>query len=106
LVYLMFTHPPSDVLRGDIQFTNFPSEEGVIPKSQKIEVSNLIPTQTMEITTLKWSSDGYVLAVGWKHGWGIFTVSGKCIASGFGVNDTIDRDRWACLAFLQVYPKN
>lgn len=47
------------------------------------------------MTAMEWSSDGYVLAVGWTHGWAIFSVGGRCLASGFGVEDHIDGDRWA-----------
>lgn len=79
--------------RGEIQFTNFPSEQGIIPKSQKIEVPNPFNRQTGEITALEWTSDGYVLAVGWKHGWGIFSVGGKCIVSDIGVHETIDEEK-------------
>jgi hypothetical protein len=42
---------------------------------------------------MEWSSDGYVLAVGWKNGWGIFSVCGRCLASGFGVEDPIDLEK-------------
>jgi hypothetical protein len=45
------------------------------------------------VTALEWSSDGYVLAVGWKHGWGLFSVGGKCLASGIGVNEVVEEDR-------------
>ncbi|KJA25776.1 hypothetical protein HYPSUDRAFT_1069160 [Hypholoma sublateritium FD-334 SS-4] len=79
---------------GEIQFTNFPSEQGTIPKSQKIEVPNPFNRQTGEITALEWTSDGYVLAVGWKHGWGIFSVGGKCIVSDIGVHETIDEEKF------------
>lgn len=43
---------------------------------------------------MEWSSDGYVLAVGWRHGWGIFSVGGRCLASGFGVDDLVDEERY------------
>lgn len=43
---------------------------------------------------MEWSSDGYVLAVGWEHGWAIFSIGGRCLASGFGVDDTIDNERF------------
>jgi RAB6A-GEF complex partner protein 1 len=36
---------------------------------------------------MEWSSDGYVLAVGWEHGWAIISVGGKRTASAFGVED-------------------
>ncbi|KDR85280.1 hypothetical protein GALMADRAFT_83897 [Galerina marginata CBS 339.88] len=79
---------------GEIQFTNFPSEEGIIPKSQKMNVPNPFNRKTGPITTLEWTSDGYVLAVGWKHGWGVFSVGGKCLVSAFGVNDAIDEEKF------------
>ncbi|CAA7259964.1 unnamed protein product [Cyclocybe aegerita] len=79
---------------GGIQFTNFPSEIGIMPKSQKIEVPNPFNKQTGDITALEWSSDGYVLAVGWKHGWGIFSVGGKCLASGIGVDEAVDEEKF------------
>ncbi len=64
-----------------------------MPKSQKIEVPNIFNKQTGEVTSLEWTSDGYVLAVGWKHGWGIFSVGGKCLAFSVGVNDVVDEER-------------
>ena len=67
---------------------------GIIPKSQTIEVPNPFNKPTGDITALEWSSDGYVLAVGWKHGWGIFSVSGKCLAFGVGVNDDVDEEKY------------
>lgn len=78
---------------GGIQFTNFPSAEGIVPKSHKIDVPNPFNRQTGEVTTLEWSSDGYVLAVGWKHGWGLFSVGGKCLASGMCVNEFVEEER-------------
>lgn len=42
---------------------------------------------------MEWSSDGYVLAVGWEHGWAIVSVGGRCLASGFGVDD-VDNERF------------
>ncbi|KAF5377213.1 hypothetical protein D9615_006326 [Tricholomella constricta] len=79
---------------GGLEFTNFPSQEGVTPKSQSIYVPNPYNRQIGEVCALEWSSDGYVLAVGWKHGWGIFSVGGRCLASGFGVDDLVDEDRF------------
>lgn len=43
---------------------------------------------------MEWSSDGYVLAVGWEHGWAIFSVGGRCLASGFGLDDVVDSSRF------------
>ncbi|PPQ67413.1 hypothetical protein CVT25_005992 [Psilocybe cyanescens] len=79
---------------GEIQFTNFPSEEGISPKSQQIDVPNPFNRKTGSITTLEWSSDGYVLAVGWEHGWGIFSVGGKCLASAIEINDVVNEEKF------------
>lgn len=79
---------------GGLEFTNFPAQEGVTPKSQDIRIPNPYNRQTGEVCALEWSSDGYVLAVGWRHGWGIFSVGGRCLASGFGVDDIVDEDRY------------
>lgn len=43
---------------------------------------------------MEWSSDGYVLAVAWRHGWGIITVGGRCLVSCFGVEDMVDEDKF------------
>lgn len=79
---------------GGLQFTNFPSQEGVTPKSQSVQIPNPYNRQTGEVCSLEWSSDGYVLAVGWRHGWGIFSVGGRCLASGFGVDDLVDEEKF------------
>ena len=91
-----YTHCSS----GEIQFTNFPSAEGFVPKSHKIDVPNPFNRQTGEVTALEWSSDGYVLAVGWKHGWGLFSVGGKCLASGIGVNEFVEAERYTPQCFM------
>ena len=36
---------------------------------------------------MEWTSDGYALAVGWEKGWGVWSVGGRCLASGVGVED-------------------
>lgn len=43
---------------------------------------------------MEWSSDGYVLAVGWKHGWAVWSVAGRCLAWGFGVEEQVDEERF------------
>lgn len=65
-----------------------------MPKSQCVQVPNPFHRPTGQVTTLEWSSDGYVLAVGWTYGWGIFSVGGRCLTSGFEVEDTLSGLRW------------
>ncbi|KAJ3801158.1 RIC1-domain-containing protein [Lentinula aff. detonsa] len=75
------------MLGGGIQFTTFPGDEGALPTSQKVEIHNPFNRQTGPVFSMEWSSDGYVLAVGWQSGWGLFSVGGRCLVSGFGVED-------------------
>lgn len=42
---------------------------------------------------MEWSSDGYVLAVGFEYGWAVWSVGGRCLAWGFGVEDAVDHDK-------------
>ena len=85
---------------GAIHLTNFPSEVGIVPKSQQVESPNMFNKPTGEVTALDWSSDGYVLAVGWEHGWGIFSVGGKCLAFSVGIDETIDEGKYVQLSLF------
>lgn len=78
---------------GGVELANFPSQEGTTPKAQAVQIPNPYNRQTGSVCAMEWSSDGYVLAVGWQHGWAIFSVGGRCLASGFGVEDVVDEDR-------------
>lgn len=90
------------LLSGALEFTNFPSQADVPPKSQSIQIPNPYNQQTGSVCALEWSSDGYVLAVGWERGWGIFSVGGKCLASNFGVGDNVDEERYIILKLLII----
>ncbi|KAG2023126.1 hypothetical protein CC2G_000817 [Coprinopsis cinerea AmutBmut pab1-1] len=79
---------------GQLEFTPFPSQEGVLPQSKKIDIPNPYSRPTGEVKTLDWSSDGYVLAVGWTNGWGVFSVGGRCLASSFNVEHNTDKSRY------------
>ncbi|KAH8120516.1 RIC1-domain-containing protein [Phellopilus nigrolimitatus] len=68
---------------GTVELASFPSFEGDIPKPQPGSVR-----------AMEWSSDGYVLAVGWENGWAIWSVGGRCLAWGFGVDDDVDNERF------------
>lgn len=78
---------------GSIEFTSFPTQDGPTPTPKVVEVPNPYDRSSGSVNAMEWSSDGYVLAVGWTHGWAIFSVGGRCLASGFGVEDHIDGDR-------------
>ncbi|KAH0838539.1 RIC1-domain-containing protein [Lanmaoa asiatica] len=79
---------------GCVEFTAFPSPEGPVPTPQIIDVPSLHTRPRGQVSTMEWSSDGYVLAVGWEHGWAILSVGGRCLASGFGVDDVVDSQRF------------
>jgi len=82
----------TEVNSGAIEFTAFPTQEN-LPEPRIIEVPNPYNRQRGEVLTLQWSSDGYVLAVGWQNGWAIISIGGRCLASNFGVDDTVDNNR-------------
>ncbi|KAI0762695.1 RIC1-domain-containing protein [Fomes fomentarius] len=80
---------------GTVEFTSFPSLEGVVPKAQALQVPNMYAREgTGSVCTMEWSSDGYVLAVGWEKGWAIWSVGGRCLAWGFGVEYEVDEERF------------
>ncbi|KAF8898475.1 RIC1-domain-containing protein [Infundibulicybe gibba] len=81
-------------LGGALEFTSFPSQEGLVPAPQNIQIPNSCGRKTGQVCAMEWSSDGYVLAVGWRHGWGVFSIGGRCLALGFGVEDPIDEEKF------------
>lgn len=46
------------------------------------------------VRMMEWSSDGYVLAVGWENGWAVWSVGGRCLAWSFGVEYEVDQERF------------
>ncbi|CAL1696319.1 unnamed protein product [Somion occarium] len=80
---------------GTVEYANLPSQEGVMPKPQVLQIPNLYNREKMgAVRTMEWSSDGYVLAVGWEHGWAIWSVGGRCLAWSFGVEYEVDEERF------------
>ena len=43
---------------------------------------------------MEWSSDGYVLAVGWEKGWAVWSVAGRCLAWSFEFENRIDETKY------------
>lgn len=72
---------------GALQYTPFPSGSPSPPESVQIQVPIPYNRSLGPVCTMEWSGDGYVLAVGWRDGWAIFSVGGRCLAKGFGVED-------------------
>ncbi|TFK93553.1 RIC1-domain-containing protein [Polyporus arcularius HHB13444] len=80
---------------GAVEFTSFPSLDGVVPKPQVLHIPNMYAREgTGSVCTMEWSSDGYVLAVGWEKGWAIWSVGGRCLAWGFGVEYEVDEEKF------------
>ena len=80
---------------GTVEFTGFPSLEGVVPTPQVLQIPNMYAREgTGSVCTMEWSSDGYVLAVGWEKGWAVWSVGGRCLAWGFGVEYEVDEERF------------
>lgn len=73
--------------------SSFPAE-GYVSQPQVLSVPNMYPhAPTGPVRTIDWSSDGYVLAVGWEYGWAVWSVTGRCLAWGFGTEYAVDEDR-------------
>ncbi|KAH9835839.1 RIC1-domain-containing protein [Rhodofomes roseus] len=80
---------------GTVELTGFPSEDGPPPKAQALQIPDMYAREgTGPVFSLEWSSDGYVLAVGWEKGWAIWSVGGRCLAWGFGVEYEVDPDKF------------
>ncbi|KZV80378.1 RIC1-domain-containing protein [Exidia glandulosa HHB12029] len=47
------------------------------------------------VKALEWSSDGYVLAVAWAGGWSVWSVSGRCLASGLAGEEVVDNPNFS-----------
>ncbi|KAH8835929.1 RIC1-domain-containing protein, partial [Flagelloscypha sp. PMI_526] len=62
---------------GGLSLSSFPVSPNKIPAVNTPASSH----------ALEWSSDGYVLAVGWANGWGLYSVGGRCLVSIIGGPD-------------------
>ncbi|KAH9937401.1 RIC1-domain-containing protein [Fomitopsis serialis] len=62
---------------------------------QVLQIPNMYAREgTGPVLSMEWSSDGYVLAVGWEKGWAIWSVGGRCLAWGFGVEYEVDPEKF------------
>lgn len=87
---LLYSSPYS----GTVEISNLPSFGGTTPKAEVLHLPNLYkPNKPGRVNAMEWSSDGYVLAVGFENGWAVWSVGGRCLAWGFGVDDDVDNDR-------------
>ncbi|KAI0639098.1 RIC1-domain-containing protein [Trametes polyzona] len=80
---------------GTVEFASYPSVDGAVPRPQVLQVPNMYARGgTGSVCAMEWSSDGYVLAVGWEKGWAVWSVGGRCLAWGFGVEYEVDEERF------------
>ena len=80
---------------GAVEFASFPAVDGAVPPPQVLRIPNMYARDgTGSVCTMEWSSDGYVLAVGWEKGWAVWSVGGRCLAWGFGVEYEVDEERF------------
>ena len=79
--------------RGGVELVNLPSHEGVSPPAQVLQIPEMYSKKPGVVTSMEWSSDGYVLAVGWESGWAVWSVGGRCLAWAFGVEYEVDEER-------------
>jgi hypothetical protein len=85
------THSPS----GNVEYTSFPSQLGVAPKPQVLETPQPFHIKDRgPVCAMEWSSDGYVLAVGWEKGWAVWSVAGRCLAWSFGSENQTDESKY------------
>lgn len=72
-----------------VHLVTLPVGEGVVTSTQSLvpPVSTFGARTTGAVITMEWSSDGYVLAVGWEQGWAIWSVGGRCLASAFDLEE-------------------
>ncbi|KAI0803143.1 RIC1-domain-containing protein [Irpex lacteus] len=76
-----------------IELVNLPSH-GILPPAQVLQIPQLYNRKTGSVNAMEWSSDGHVLAVGWQNGWAVFSVGGRCLAWGFGVEYEVNEERF------------
>ena len=79
-----------------MEIINLPStDDDVELKPEVLVIPNAYgPHPKGSVRAMEWSSDGYVLAVGWEHGWALWSVGGRCLAWGLGTEDDIDQERY------------
>lgn len=85
--------PPST--SGNVEYTSFPSQLGATPKPQVLETPQSYNVKDRgSVCAMEWSSDGYVLAVGWEKGWAVWSVAGRCLAWSFGLENRTDESKY------------
>ena len=85
---------------GNVEYTSFPSKLGVSPKPQVLNTPESYHIKDRgPVCAMEWSSDGYVLAVGWERGWAVWSVAGRCLAWSFGLENQTDESKYEKRSF-------
>lgn len=81
---------------GAVQLAPLPAQGGPAPPVQVLALpAGAVGRRvTGAVRAMEWSSDGYVLAVGWERGWAVWSVGGRCLASAVGVEEQVDEERF------------
>ncbi|KAI0035243.1 RIC1-domain-containing protein [Vararia minispora EC-137] len=81
-------------LSGIVELANFPTS-GRPPAAQQLAIPRSYSAAARgAVCSMEWSSDSYVLAVGFERGWAIWSVAGRCLAWSFGYADQVDESRF------------
>lgn len=89
---------------GVVEISGFPSDDGSLPKSQVLELPSVYgKNKPGSVRSMEWSSDGYSLAVGWEKGWAVWSVGGRCLAWGSGIDDDVNNDRHVVIINVAVH---
>ena len=87
---------------GNVEYTSFPSKLGVSPKPQVLNTPESYHIKDRgPVYAMEWSSDGYVLAVGWERGWAVWSVAGRCLAWSFGLENQTDESKYEKKGLLE-----
>jgi hypothetical protein len=85
------TYSPS----GNVEYTTLPSQPGAALKPQVLETPQSYNIKDRgPVCAMEWSSDGYVLAVGWEKGWAVWSVAGRCLAWSFRSENRTDEIKY------------
>lgn len=77
---------------GSLRFASFPLDDTPSQRHREIRLPDLSSQRRVGyVTDLEWTSDGYALAIGWQHGWGVVSVGGRVLAWGVGTESSMPK---------------
>ncbi|KAI0706047.1 RIC1-domain-containing protein [Cytidiella melzeri] len=78
---------------GTVELVSLPSQ-GILPPAQVLQIPQLYNKKIGVVRSMEWSSDGHALAVGCQNGWVVWSVGGRCLAWGCGVEYEVDQEKF------------